>query len=234
MIPISKELDYLYDRKVECSICTNTYVTKKIRSRYIRVDRNDTDFCSFYTSTQLNPLLYYVSVCPSCGFSSSEECTTYFPPKSKELIQQKICNNWHGLDYGQERSLDLAINSYKLAIYCSMLKKERHISFAGLYLRLAWLYRTEKINPQEEHRFLRLALDEYVLSYSVDDYTDTAFSETKLLYLIGDLSRRLGLEGQAIRYFSRVIEKQKETTEKEIVQMAKDRWSEMREEKKLG
>ncbi|PMC40611.1 DUF2225 domain-containing protein [Bacillus sp. UMB0899] len=229
---MNKELEYLYDRKVECKICESTFLTKKVRSRFIRAHQHDTDFCSFYTSTNINPLLYYVSVCPTCGFSTSEECTDYFPPMSKDLIQQKICDKWNSKDYGQERTLDMAISSYKLAIYCATIKKEKHIALGGLYLRLAWLYRTERVNPQEEQRFLRLALDEYIQSYSVGDFSDTSFSETRLLYLIGDLSRRVKLEGQAIRYFSRVIEKQKETIEKGIVQMAKDRWSEMREEKK--
>ena len=231
---MNKELEYLYDRKVECQICKNTYVTKKVRTRFIRAHRHDTDFCSFYTSTKTNPLLYYVSVCPVCGFSSSEECSDYFPPMAKDLIKQKICHNWQRKDYGQERTLDMSINSYKLAIYCATIKKEKHIALGGLYIRLAWLYRTEQVNPQEEQRFLRLALDEYILSCSVGEFTDTPFSETKLLYLIGDVSRRVGLEGQATRYFSRVIEKQKETIEKGIVQMAKDRWSEMREAKKSG
>ncbi len=229
---MNKEPEYLYDRDVVCKICEKTYVTKKVRTRFIRVKHHDTDFCSFYTSTKINPLLYYVTVCPTCGFSASEECTDYFPPMSKDLIQQKICDNWTSKDYGQERTLDMAINSYKLAIYCAIIKKEKHIALGGLYLRLAWLYRTESVNLQEEQRFIRLALDEYLQSYTTGDFSDTSFSEIKLLYLIGDLSRRVGSEGQATRYFSRVIEKQKETIEKGIVQMAKDRWSEMREEKK--
>lgn len=114
------------------------------------------------------------------------------------------------------------------------MKNEKHIALGGLYLRLAWLFRTEKVNMQEEQRFLRLALEEYLQSYSVGDFSDTTFSEIKLLYLIGELSRRVGLAGQAILYFSRVIEKQRETIEKGIIQMAKDRWSEIREEKKSG
>lgn len=231
---MNKELKFLYDRNIKCKFCENRYVTKKVRSRFIRAHKHDTDFCSFYISTNLNPLLYYVSVCPKCGFSTSEECTDYFPPKSKDFIQQKICDNWNKKDYGQERTLDMAINCYKLAIYCATIKKEKHIALGGLYLRLAWLFRTEKVNLQEEQRFLRLALEEYIQSYSVGDFSDTSFSEIKLLYLIGELSRRVGLDGQATRYFSRVIEKQRETIEKGIIQMAKDRWSEMREEKKLG
>lgn len=61
---------------------------------------------------------------------------------------------------------------------------------------------------------------------------DTHMSEVRLLYLIGELYRRLGKEKQAIIYFSRVIARKKETIEKGIVNMAYDRWQEIREEKK--
>ncbi|WP_338788560.1 hypothetical protein [Metabacillus sp. FJAT-53654] len=47
------------------------------------------------------------------------------------------------------------------------------------------------------------------------------------------MSEPLGMREQATKYFSRVIENQKETIEKGIVEMTKDRWAEMRE-KKLG
>jgi uncharacterized protein (DUF2225 family) len=228
-----KELDYLYDKNVVCHICHGKYRTKKVLSKYVRANKHDTDFCSYYVSTKKNPLLYYVQVCPNCGFSSSAEFTSFFPPTSLEVIKEKICANWSGANYTIERSLDDAINAYKLAIYCATIKKEKHIVLAGLYLRLSWLYRTEKINLEEENRFLRLALNEYVTSYMNSDFTDTHLTEVKLLYIIGELSRRLDLREQATRYFSRVIEMKKETIEKGIVAMAKDRWAEMRE-KKLG
>ncbi|MGM0875477.1 MAG: DUF2225 domain-containing protein [Bacillota bacterium] len=230
---MTNELNYLYEKTVECHMCQEKYPTKKVLSKYVRTNKHDTDFCSYYVSTKKNPLLYYVQVCPNCGFSSSEEFSSFFSPTSLKSIQEKISTNWSGANYCNERSLDKAINSYKLAIYCATIKKEKHITLSGLYLRLAWLYRTEKINIEEEKRFLRLALNEYINSYMNGDFTDTHLSEVKLLYIIGELSRRLGLKGQATRYFSRVIEIQKDTFEKGIVEMAKDRWAEMRE-MKLG
>ncbi|TXC91207.1 DUF2225 domain-containing protein [Metabacillus litoralis] len=228
---MEKNLDYLYDRKVDCYSCKTSYTTKKVLSRYIRAHNHDTDFCSFYVTTKINPLLYYVHVCPSCGFSSTEESSNYFPPMTMEAIQEKISTNWNNKFYCDERSLETAINSYKLAIYCATIKKEKNIALAGLYLRLSWLYRTEEINIAEEQRFIRLALEEYLKSYMNSDYSETHLSEVKLLYIIGELSRRVDNHVQATRYFSRVIEKQKDTVEKGIVQMAKDRWSEMREQK---
>lgn len=83
-----------------------------------------------------------------------------------------------------------------------------------------------------KQRFMRLALEQYIASYEADDFVHTHMSEVRLLYLTGELYRRLGKEKQAIIYFSRVIARKKETIEKGIVNMAYDRWQEIREEKK--
>ncbi|KIQ95042.1 hypothetical protein LH47_00875 [Anoxybacillus thermarum] len=224
-------MDILYDRTVTCLVCKQTYTTKKVRSRFIRPIRHDTDFCSYYASEEANPLLYYVHVCPHCGFAATEEFSTYFPPRTLEAIQQNICANWRGKNYSGARTFAEAIDTYKLGIYSATLKKEKHITLAGLYMRLAWLYRANE-KSEEERRFMRLALEQYIASYEADDFVHTHMSEVRLLYLIGELYRRLGKEKQAIIYFSRVIARKKETIEKGIVNMAYDRWQEIREEKR--
>jgi uncharacterized protein (DUF2225 family) len=227
-----EHLEPLYDRKMECLVCKNIYATKKIRSRFVRAIRHDTDFCSYYHPEELNPLFYYVSVCPHCGFSVTEEFSTYFPPSTLETIRKKICEQWLGFDYSGQRTFQEAVNTYKLGIYSATLKREKHIAIAGLYMRLAWLYRTYKIIDQEE-RFMRLALQEYIASYSEEDFIYTHMSEVRLLYLIGELNRRLGNDKDAILYFSKVIAKRKETIEKRIIEMAYERWQEIREQQKL-
>ena len=59
----------------------------------------------------------------------------------------------------------------------------------------------------------------------------TQMSETRVLYLIAELSRRIGDVEYATRYFSKVIEKQSTSLEPKIVEMAKERWQEIRENK---
>jgi len=224
-------LEPLYDRNIKCLVCKSDYTTKKIRSRFIRAVQHDTDFCSYYRPEHLNPLLYYVNVCPHCGFSTSEEFTPYFPPSTLEMITKKICEQWSGLDYTGTRTFEEAVRTYKLGIYSATLKREKHIATAGLYMRLAWLYRTYQIHDQEE-RFMRLALQEYTSSYSVGDYANTHMSELRLLYLVGELNRRLKNDKQAILYFSKVISKKRETIEKRIVKMAYERWQDIREQQR--
>ena len=49
------------------------------------------------------------------------------------------------------------------------------------------------------------------------------------LYIIAELSWKIGDKEEAIRHFSRVIESQRSSTEPHIIQMAKDRWQDIRE-----
>lgn len=223
----------LYDKKYTCSMCENSFTTKKVRSRFVKVIRFDTDFAPLYADGFENPNLYYINVCPDCGYSFTDDFSRYFPPGAKQVIQEKICSQWVPHNYGAERTSREAVNTFKLAAYSSMLKKEKHIVTAGLYIRIAWLYRSSE-NQDQEIRFLKLALKEYTESYSTGDYKGTQVSELRLMYLIGELSRRVGQTQDAVRFFSRVIEKQKQSVEPQIVELAKERWQEMREKQTVA
>lgn len=225
------QLEPLYDKKYKCSMCEQPFTTKKVRSRFVKVLRYDTDFAPLYAEEFENPNLYYVNVCPTCGFSFTDEFSSYFPPGSQNAISEKICSQWVPRDFSKMRTIQEAMNTYKLGAYCSTLKKEKHVVTAGLYIRLAWLYRLLE-NEAQEIRFLKLALAEYTESYSKGDYRGTQVSELRLMYLIAELSRRTGNSQDSIRFLSKVIEKQRQSVEPQIIQMAKDRWQEMREEQK--
>jgi len=224
------QIETLYDKKYTCAMCESTFTTKKVRSRFVKVLNFDTDFAPLYADGFENPNFYYINVCPDCGYSFTDDFSSYFPPGAKQVIQDKICSQWVPHDYGAERTIQDALNTFKLAAYSSMLKKEKHIVTAGLYIRIAWLYRSTE-NLDQELRFLKLALKEYTESYSTGDYKGTQVSELRLMYLIGELSRRLGQTQDAVRFFSKVIEKQRQSVEPQIIQLAKDRWQEMREDK---
>lgn len=230
---IMTQLVPLYDKKYTCSMCGNSFTTKKVRSRFVKVLRFDTDFAPLYADGYENPNLYYINVCPDCGYSFTDDFSSYFPPGTKQVIQEKICCQWVPHNYGEKRTTLEAVNTFKLAAYSSMLKKEKHIVTAGLYIRIAWLYRLIE-NHDQEMRFLKLALKEYTESYSTGDYKGTQVSELRLIYLIGELSRRIGCTHDAVRFFSKVIEKQRQSVEPQIIQLAKDRWQEMREKQTVG
>lgn len=224
------EITPFYDKKMVCINCNHPFTTTKIRSRFVRVVSHETDFRPVYPNSEISPVYYNVAVCSNCGFSFTDDFSPYFAPKTKETIAKQITEKWHGRSYDGERTVDEAIEAFKLAYLSAILKKEKAISIAGITLRIAWLYR-EKENFEEEFRFLTTARNMYINSYAEGDYAGTQMSEVRILYMIAELSYRIGDEEEAIRNFSRVIERQRFTTDPQIVKLAKDRWQDIREEK---
>ena len=224
------DLNPLFDRKYECKICKQGYTTKKIRSKFIKVLSYDTDFMPRYSSDELNPLLYYVNVCSYCGFSSTDDFSAYFAPGTLEDMYAKVCEQWKPHNFGETRTIANAIKTYKLALYCAQLKKEKHILQAGLCIRTAWLYRLLG-NIDEETRFMSLAAKEYITSYENDDYRGTQVSDVRILFLIAECSYRIGDIGQCTRFLSKIMEMRRSTEETGLIEKAKDRWQQIRQEK---
>lgn len=222
------ELSPYYEKQIDCIHCKKKFKSLKVRTNFVKVKETESDFHPIYEN-DVNPLLYNVFVCENCGFSFTEDFTKYFAPGVKEVIEEKITSHWIPHSFSGERLISDALQAYKLALVCGDLKNEKHIALAGLALRTAWLYRLMG-NKEQEKRFMEISREQYINAYSNEDYMGTSMTEIRVIYLIAELSRRIGDREQAIRYFSRVIEKQPSSNESKIIEMAKDQWQEMRAE----
>lgn len=221
------EISPFYDKKVACLFCKKNFTTTRILSRFVRVSSHESDFKPVFSDPEVNPMLYNVAVCPHCGFSFTDRFSPYFAPGTKENIAQQITSQWNGRSFSTERDINEAIETYKLAYLSAMLKKEKVLTLAGLTLRVAWLNR-DKGAELEEKRFLTIARDFYNASYSLGDFIGTQMSELKVLYLIAELSWKIGDKEEAIKSFSRVFGYKRTSTEPKIIEMAKERWQEIR------
>lgn len=219
-------LSPFYEKHIECLLCKNEFTSLKIRSSFVKVESYDKDFCPNYKAKEISPVLYNIYVCPHCGFSFSDEFSKYIIPVIKAELIEKVTKHWKPQDFGQKRSIQQASNAYKLASYCAGIKKEKKVTLAGLFLRIAWLYRMK--GEEEEQRFLQMAVQEYINSYHNDDFRSSQMTELKMLYLIAELLRRTGAYKEAVFYFSKVIEKQASVSERTIIEMARDQWNELR------
>lgn len=222
------QIDPLYDKKITCPACQSNFTTKKIRSRAIRTKETDTDFCMTYQDPELDPDLYYVHVCQACGYAGTEQFSTKLSVEATDAIQKKITDKWTPADYGQKRSIGVAINAYKLALYTGTLTNEKAIVMAGVALRLAWLHRKGGEAAPEE-RFLRMALTYYTQAYAEADYSHSNMTDIRVLYLIGEIHRRLGNRAEAIKSFSEVIQHKHKELDPKIVEMAREQNQEARQ-----
>ena len=222
------EVSPFYEKKVECLHCKSTFPTLKVRTKNVRVAKSDTDFQPLYEENQVNAIYYNVFVCEHCGFSFTEDFSKYFAPGVTEEIYNQISSKWVPHDFKGERTVFQSIQAYKLAFLCATIKKEKFIITAGILLRLAWMYRSLN-NAGQEMRFLKMARDHYMESYSNEDYQNSQMSTVRVMYMIAELSRRLEDYSTATRFFSRVIESQRSGGEAKLVEMAKEQWELVRE-----
>ncbi|MFY0543695.1 DUF2225 domain-containing protein [Brevibacillus sp. H7] len=228
-----ERLSALYDKTCTCRHCHHSFTTKRVRGGSQAIIQRDADFCTYYKEQSLNPILYTVNVCPACGFAFTDQFTQQLLPPVKRLVQEQISSKWTPKEFGYVRSISEAVVCYKLAIYAAELTGEAHSVKAGLSLRLAWLFRFQN-DKQQEKRFLHMAVHEYEQSYVFSDYDkgDKEMSEVRILYLIGELMRRVERYDEAVNYFSKALELGRQSIETGILSMARDQWSLAREEYK--
>lgn len=225
------EVSPFYEKNIKCLNCKKMFPSYKVRSKFIKTKETETDFRPIYADENVNAMYYNVFVCEHCGFAFTEDFTTYFAPGIKETIAEQITSKWVPHSFNGERTLEQALQAYQLALVCGTLKKEKHVTLAGLALRIGWLYRSIG-NKEQEERFLTLARDHYLDSFSTEDYAGTQMTSTRVIYMVGELSRRIGDFDMATRFFSKVIEQQhRGTAEIKLVDMAKEQWELVRQQK---
>ena len=218
-------LSPLYDKKFTCPVCDYNFVSKKLRSRFVKPIRTDSDFGPvFAKGDSNNPLFYYVAVCPECGFAFSEDFSTNISQTSKQRVREELSAKMEKtVDYGQERDFSQAVNTYKLAIYSGQLVRERHLVLAKLCHRLAWLYRGME-EVAEERRFLELAASEFEQAYINSDYDEEKVPEIQILYLVGAINHKLGKYNEAVQFFAKVTEHETRSRYTKYVNLARRQW----------
>ena len=142
----------------------------------------------------------------------------------KAFIEQ-IGNRWVKRDYSGSRNLEQALASYKLGLLCAQAIQEKDRVVAGLLHHIAWLYRYMEDHTQE-HRFLEFSLEAYV---KVFEREGTGGNEAKLLYLLGELNRRVGRFHEAVQWFGRVIH-DKRITDAAMIRASREQWALLREQ----
>jgi len=212
----------LFQVKVECACCESAFQTSRVRPSFKKATHTDADFCIHYKDT--NPDYYVVRVCPYCGYASTENMSGTFTAAQKEQFYEKVALNWQFKDFGYERSWEEAMYTYKLALLCAQIKNEKGRVIAGILHHIAWLYRYKKDETQEK-RFLQFALDAYM---DVFETEGADLNNARLMYLMGELSRRLKHYKDAVKWFGRVIN-DKRIMDSAMIRASREQWALTRE-----
>ena len=220
------QLEPLYDKKLRCPFCESPFTTKKVRSRFVKIVRIESDFCQVFDRDHWNPLHYYIAVCPQCAFAFTDEFSELIPARLRPVLQEELAK-WrasHPENYSEQRTLSETIETYTWALQLADLLKEKNIVFAGLNLRRAWISRDQN-DLANEKEYLQLAADFYEKSYIAGDFAETSMTEIQLLYMMGELRRRLGDHREAVRCFGKVVQHDDQSRYSKFVNMAREQWT---------
>ena len=193
----------IYDSKTICPICEKEFVVTKIRSKTARISTQDTDFCPHYEG--INPLFYEGIVCSHCGFgvhlsNLSAQINKYAREKNRKSVQ----SSWTPRDMSGERDIDQALNAFKIVLFNLVVREDPRSEQAKICLRIAWLYRF-KNEKENERKYLKHALEHYTYAYQKEDLSKSGMDEFICLFMVAELSRRLDLDEESLRWFSRLI-----------------------------
>ncbi|QNO15715.1 DUF2225 domain-containing protein [Alkalicella caledoniensis] len=224
-------MSYLYSTKQDCLNCKKQFESLKVRSKNCIVTHKDSDFCTYYKDAA-NPYFYEVFVCPDCGFAFTNNFSNKISDDKREIFRQKVTENWYKRQkYSFARNLGAAMEANKLALLTAKIVDEKSWVTAGLALRLGWLYRYQK-KQEEELKFLTIARNLYLNAYENDGLRGYESPEINIIYLLGELSARVGDYDEAIKWFNKVTEHETKELHKAIVNQARDRWQDVRNELK--
>lgn len=215
------EVNELFDKNVKCPVCSKEFATKKVRTSKLRLLKRDEDFLNYYNAE--NPIKYNVFVCPLCGYAASENKFNDIRKDQVGIIIDNISSRWNSRDFGGLRDLDEAIESYKLALLAGSLLKAKKLEQGNICLNIGWLYRLKE-NKDEEIRFLKLARDQFVDAYNTESLSGTNMDDSKLSYLIGELSRRIDDKDEALSWFNTCLNLHSTKMNPGLNDMAREQW----------
>lgn len=222
-----KMADPLYSIEKECAVCEEKFPVTCVRSR-LSLTKQDSDFCAYYKG--INPYYYTVWVCPHCGYAARDTEFAGIMPAMVEKIKEFLSKRDVKVNLCGNRTREQAIVSYQLAIFFNGMIMASASKLAGLYLRLAWLYREGGL-VDEEHKTLVKACESYETALATERMPIGNMSELAVMYLIAALLYRTGENEKALLHLSKVVSSPLAKIEKRIGDLARDLWQEIRAER---
>lgn len=212
--------DSLYNKTLTCPACKKTIEVTKVKSKACSVSSHDTDFFVIYKG--INPMFYDAWVCEFCGYAALSERFEKLGIKDVIKVKEAITAFWKSRKFAGERTVDNALEAYKLALYNLIKTGGAPSDFAKVNIRLAWLYRIKQ--DEKEIDFLKSALINYTESYNKENFPIGKFDECTCMYMIAELNRRVGNYNEAITWFNKLINSPAARSNKMLLENARDQY----------
>ncbi|WP_010294327.1 DUF2225 domain-containing protein [Clostridium senegalense] len=200
-----KNFSLLYKKTIICPVCENTFKQLALKSNSYRMISKDSDF--FIRYDLINPYFYDVYVCEHCGYSALKVDFNKITERQKELVKTNISQKFKSRTYPETYTREIAIERYKLALLNATYINSKAGTKAMICLKLAWMYRlgTSDKDKELERTFLTSALEGFEFAFSKESLPIYKMNKFILMYLIGEINRRLGNYNASLNWFSRVL-----------------------------
>ena len=195
-------LNHLFDKQVICPVCDSHFKTKTVKSKSPRVMAKDSDF--FVRYSVVNPYFYDVCICNSCGYAAMKSDFEKLKSHKKELVLSNVTPKWKPREYPNILDEKLAIERYKLALLNAMLINLPDSTKAMISLKIAWMNRLLDDTTQET-LFLKQALEGFNDAYTKEILPIYGLQRDSLMYLLGELNRKVGNYQNALLWYSKTI-----------------------------
>ena len=199
---LERQKVHIYDKETKCPVCEHTFKVRMVKSASPRVQKKDGDFYIKYDV--INPYFYDVWLCNYCGYSSMKTDFIKIKDYQKALVSSKITSRWHGKTYPEVYDVNIAIERYKLALYSSVIIEASSSRKAMNCLKIAWMYRLAE-DKDNELLFLNQALEGFSDAFLNESTPIYGMDHGTLMYLIGELYRRVNDFENASLWFSKLI-----------------------------
>ena len=200
-----KEKSLIYNKEVTCPVCGNVFKATAVKSSAYRMIKKDSDF--FIRYSLINPYFYDVWVCNSCGYSAMKSDFDTLRSVEIEQVQKLITPKWHGRIYPEVYDVHIAIERYKLSLLNYVIINSKSSKKALTCMKLAWMHRLLETKEAEEmeQTYLKQALEGFSDAYYSEAFPIYGMDKFSVMYLIGELNRRIGNSENALVWFSNVI-----------------------------
>lgn len=198
----------LWNKQLTCPFCNGAFESTRLRASAIRIKEKYSDFGCVYEG--YSPYAYSITACPHCTIAArNEEYEKFNPGYEPKLmdVSRKLKASAAKPDAFQlgELTVDQAVKRHELAIAHHKFRAHSDAGeLAGLWMHVAWMRRSSG-EADKEKLALEAASHAYQEFYEKGNRLPEKLGEPGILYLIGEIHRRMGNAREARSYFSRAL-----------------------------
>lgn len=171
-VVVVQEKDLIYEKNFTCPVCDIEFSSKIMKTGKAKLLGTDPDLHARYEG--IDAVKYDVLLCPTCGYAA---LSRYFPSigsTQAKLIRENISGKVHTSVFTEETySYEQAMERYKVALACAVVKKARASEKAYVCLKSGWLLRGWRESLQESGKGTKASLKE--LEQEEEEYLQNAY-----------------------------------------------------------